>query len=170
MARPTIPPAILTQRGVPITLVDGTSLSLCYTFRSLLAIEDQFGNLQRALDALDVVANKDAKAFGAINGLMAAGLAHEVVGPDQNMVTADNLPDYIDPAKIAEYGEAIGKAITAAFPKPDPAEDGHVGEETDADADPQVASPGLPGTTSLSSSGVGTPSGSGGQHLLSSPL
>lgn len=163
MARPTIPPSILAQRGLPIVLIDGTQLTLCYNFRSLLAIEEQFGSLQRALDSLDVVENKDAKAFGAINGLLAAGLAHELVGEDGSMVTADNLPDWIDPSQIAEYGKAIGTAITLAFPKADQA-----GEEPGDDVDPTIPSPGSPGTTSPSSSGDGTRSSSGGAHLLSS--
>jgi len=164
MARPTIPPTILSQRGVPITLVDGTTRQLCYTFRSLLAIEEQFGNLQAALNMLDVAENKDAKAFGAINGLMAAGLAHEVVGDDNNMVTAENLPDWIDPAQIGEYGKAIGEAITLAFPKA--VED----EGADEEADPPKASPGSPGTTPPSSPGDGLPTTSGGAHLLSSTV
>jgi hypothetical protein len=162
MARPTIPPAVLAQRGVPVTLVDGTILTLCYNFRSLLVIEDQFGTLQRALDSLDFVANKDAKAFAAINGLMAAGLGHELVGDDGTPVTAEVLPDWIDPAQIVEYGKAIGQAITTAFPK------AAEGEGADEEVDPPKDSPGLPGTTSLSSSGDGALTTSGGAHLLSS--
>lgn len=162
MARPTIPPAILAQRGVPITLVDGTTRSLCYTFRSLLLIEEQFGTLQRALNSLDFVENKDAKAFSAINGLMAAGLAHETVGDDATPVTSAVLPDWIDPAQLTEYGNAIGQAITLAFPKAPEA------EEPDAEEDPPVVSPGSSGTTSPPSNGTGNLSISGGAHLLSS--
>lgn len=163
MARPTIPPAILAQRGVPLTLIDGTTVHLCYNFRSLMRIEEEFGSLQRALNALDFGENPDAKAFSAMASLAAAGLQHEVAGPDGTpMDTADRVSDYLDTQHVQELGEAIGKAITAAFPAK--VEGAQEGEEED----PTPPSPGSTGSTSASSPGGGVTTTSGGAHLLSS--
>lgn len=164
MARPTIPPAVLAQRGVPITLIDGTEVRICYTFRSLIMIEDEFGSLQRALNALDYGDNPDAKAFASICTLVAAGLQHEVAGPDGTQLGhRDVVADYLDTQQVQEIGEAIGKAITNAFPAKTEA------AEEDADQpDPTLPSPGSTGSTSAASSGSGATPTSSPAHRLSS--
>lgn len=161
MARPSIPPQVLAARGVPISLVDGTEVRVCFTFHSLLVLEEKHGGLSGAMDAL---ADPDAAQFGTILGIMAAGLEHvevpqeDLLSPTGQVVVSlsdtENLSYLLDVQRVAEYAEAMGQAFRHAFPA----------KEADP-TDPPVApaettgSPGQSGSTAAPSTSAGpTPS------------
>jgi hypothetical protein len=150
MARPTIPAAILAQRGVQIPLAEGFgTATLCYTFASLMVLEEEFGSVTKAFES---ISSTDAAQFGGVVALLAAGLAHEVAPPQYDGVPLsdrDMLAAMLDPRELQAYVEAIGEAIKAAFPQaaegsPDPTE-----QATTPDP-----SPGESGTTSPAASGL----------------
>jgi hypothetical protein len=166
MPRPTIPPQVLAARGVPIRLIDDTEVRICYTFHSLLTLEEKHGGLSGAMEAL---ANPTAAQFGSIVGLLAAGLEHElydVTEPAdaaagfQGRLTRERLDDpetlsfLLDPMEIHTYAAAMGEAFKRSFPT---AAAGEGGEEQD----PPEGSPGLSGSTSEPSTSGGATRSSG---------
>jgi hypothetical protein len=128
------PAARASNPGVPITLEDGSLVTLRYTMRSLAEIEDRvcpLGQIQ------DVLGSGDQPLIRPLTSLISAGCGHS---PEQ-------LLDLLDVTRLNEYTAAIALSLEMALPKPDP-------------QGPQDARiNGSPGATS-SSSRRGTGSGS----------
>lgn len=172
MPRPNIPPQVLAARGVPIRLVDETEVRVCYTFHSLVILEEKYDGLAGALSAL---ADPDSAQFGTIAGLLSAGLEHEQYdlqvpadpqvggGNTTQRIYLDNmdvLPYLLDSARLGEYAKAMGDAFRQAFPQQVKA----VEEAAAADPQPPVQekdSPGPTGSTSEPSTSDGPPTSSG---------
>jgi hypothetical protein len=139
MARPQIPASILANRGVPIKLMTGREVVVCYTFKSLMLLEEQFGSIQAALE---IIANPTNAQFAGIAKILACGLVHEVAteADGQGLGNVDVLADLLDSAELKVYADAMGEAFSKSFPTPDP--------EVQADADPTLLSLGESGTSS----------------------
>jgi hypothetical protein len=151
MARPTIPPQVLAARGVPVRLIDGQEVRICYTFHSLLVLEEKHGGLQGAMAALSDASNAQ---FASIAGLLAAGLEHEVAIADgTGLGNPEYLSYLIDPMEITTYAAAMGEAFKRSFPQPKEADAG--------DPQSQNHSPGQSGSTSAPSTSAGPSTSSG---------
>lgn len=151
MARPTIPPHVLAQRGVAITLLDGSERKLCYTFSSLMTLEEAFGSINAAVAA---ISSSDSAQIGGTVKLLAAGLEHEVDTNGERLSDPQHLRYLVDSTQINEYGDAIGAAFDLAFP---------TAVEVD-ESDPTqgaTSSPGPSGSTSEQSSSVEASTSSG---------
>lgn len=145
MTRPTVPAHVIAQRGKTITLIDGSSAVVVFTFSSLMRIEDDFGSIAGALAAINE--NIYGKAFTSVANILASGLEH-VERPDEvDLSDVETLRALLDPMKFADYSDAAGEAIKLAFPEVD--DDAEAGE---GDPDPQQDSLGESGTTSRPSS------------------
>lgn len=181
MARPNIPAAVLADRGVPLTLLGGLQVVLCYTFRSLMMLEERYGSLQEAMSILGATtdatkAETDAETdadpaapvpsaidrpmFTGLVGILSCGLTHEVA-PSQSGVPGDGNPlsepevlaDYLDLRNIGSYAAVIGEAFSKSFPA------APAGETPD----PPLAPPSLGGSgTTLPSSTSDSPPPSSG--------
>jgi hypothetical protein len=152
MARPTIPAAVIQQRGKTIDLLDGSKAVVVFTFSSLMRVEEDFGSVQDALAA--VTQGARGSAFTAVAQILAAGLEHEN-RDDGRLSDVEYLRALLDPVHFESYSDAVGAAIDAAFPSSDDTEAG------ESDADPQMDSRGESGTTSPSSSSEGERTSSG---------
>lgn len=95
----------ILAEGVPIELIDGRKVSLRFTMRSLKMLEDAFGNL----DAADQALASD-KVVNGLTTWLAAGLVHEGI-------TQDELLDVLrtDRPALSEYGAAIRSAAAQAM-------------------------------------------------------
>lgn len=113
--RPQFNASLIAQKGVPLDLLHGRSVMLCYTFRSLAMIEDHYGSIKAVQDVLNDA--EKGKAFGEIARLLAFGLVHEDATDHGPISDQDVLLDYLDTAAIQSYGMAIGEAFTKAFPQ-----------------------------------------------------
>lgn len=151
MPHPKIPAAVIAQRGRDVTLVDESTVTLVYTFSSLMTIEDDFGTLATAFARLDL--GERGNMMSTCAQLMAAGLQHEPATDDRGPLSdVDTLAGLLDTKRIHEYAEKVGDALAAAFP--DAADEGG-----DSEADPTKDSRGESGTTSQPSpSDAPTPS------------
>lgn len=148
MAQQSIPAHILSQRGKPIVLIDGTQVTLVYTFSSLMRIEEDFGSVAAALQAIR--AGERGSVFTSIAQICAAGLEHESMPPHgARLSDVDVLSGYLDPQRVEQYSDALGDALAAAFP-----ETKAEAEAGGDDADPQPDSRGESGTTSPPSPSV----------------
>ena len=130
--------------GHTLTLVDGRVVTLRYGMRGLKALEDEFGSLNSLEEAvgLDEEGRPTGKVIGPIVAMLAAGLTAEGI-------SADQLLDLLDPARLDEYADAAGKALEQALPA--------------AEAGPGKASPSHGGTSTTSppSASGATTNGSG---------
>lgn len=142
MARPRIAPSVLADKGVPLTLAGGLEVTLCFSFKALMLLEERYGSIEAAAalmsgapaaattipavaDSSGVVAKtgQAAKPFATVAGILACGLAHEVTPADDDGRPLDNpdvLGDYLETDKIEVYSEAIAEAFAKAFPAADP--------------------------------------------------
>lgn len=91
--------------GVALVLTDGREVTLRYGMRSLKMLEDTFGTIADAQNALAA----GGKAIGPLMELLAAGLVHEAI-------TADAMLDLVEPAKMVSYTDALVAAFELAFP------------------------------------------------------
>lgn len=144
MPRPKVAPSVLADRGVPLTLVDGHKVTLCFSFAALLLLEEEFGSVQGVIDKVSDTAN--AAAFTSILRVLACGLCHEHGPGGEDLADVHNLAALADPGDLATYSDAIGEAFTKAFPHKD---DDEAGAGDGEDADPN--SPGASGTGSPAS-------------------
>lgn len=140
MPRPSIPAHVIAQRGQSVTFIDGSKATVVYTFSSLMRIEEDFGSIAAAL--AETERGMSAAAFTAVAQIMAAGLEHEHAADGASLSDVEYLRNVLDPMLFDPYSEAVGKAITAAFPAETDAEAG------EGDADPQQDSLGESGGTS----------------------
>lgn len=150
MGRPTIPAHVLADRGVPITLYNDQTVTICFNFRSLMLLEERFGSLGAALKIIED--GMDGAAFTSLVNILATGLGHE------HQPTADGgsryddpqvLADYLDPKAIEAYSTAMGEAFTKAFPQGVAG-----GDASDPQTPETAASPGASGTTLPESTSV----------------
>jgi len=140
MPRPHIPAAVIAQRGRPITLIDGTEVTVVYTFSSLMRIEDDFGTLARAFAELE--SGEYGALMNTVSKLLAAGLEHvEPAGDRGALSDVDVLRGWLDPKHVNDYTDQVTAAIAQSFP------DASAEAEGDA-VDPTQDSPGESGTTS----------------------
>lgn len=95
----------LLAEGVPLTLTDGREVYLRYGMRALKMLEDKFGSLEVAQNAL----GGGGKMIGPLMDLLSAGLAHEGI-------SADELLDLVDPYSLEKYTELLIAAFDQAFP------------------------------------------------------
>jgi hypothetical protein len=146
-----IPAHIIAARGQKITLLDGSTPTLVYGFSSIMRLEEEFGSVSAALEAV-TGADGESPSLTAVAKVMCAGLEHETT--ESGLLSDLNTLRYLlDSTEIEGYSEAIGAAFSAAFPQSTDAD----GEENEAD--PTAASRGLSGSTSApSSSDALTPS------------
>lgn len=141
MARPSIPAHVLAQRGKRITLIDGTEVAVCYTFSSLMRLEEDFGSIENALQEINK--GERGAAFTGLGNIMAAGLEHASWGEDAlPLDDLRNLRTLLDPMQFEAYSTQLGEALAAAFPSNLQDEGG------EGDADPQTDSRGESGITS----------------------
>lgn len=139
MSRSQIPASIIAQRGKTITLMDGSTATVVYTFSSLMVVEDDFGSIVGAL--AEINGGMTGRTFNAVARLAAAGLEHETTADGAALSDVDMIRGLLDPMRFDEYAKAIGEAIDTAFPA---ATEG----SGEGDADPQMDSPGASGGTS----------------------
>jgi hypothetical protein len=146
MANPNLPASVLAQRGVPISLLDGRQVMLCFTFSSLMLLEEAHGSMQNVLKVINE--GISGAVIGGLIEIIGAGLEHEH-GPDGERYSDPDVLRYVlDPQLIGEYGDAIGEAFEKAFPQADPS-------DTEADpTQPVASSHGETGTTSPPSPSV----------------
>lgn len=142
MSRIAIPAHVIAQRGKKITLIDGSEVTVVFTFSSLMRVEEDFGSIMGALAAVKQGTN--AQAFTSIATILAAGLEHVTYG-DVPLSDVETLRTLLDPMLFDSYSDQMGAALDAAFPDEKEGDGEH-------DADPQTDSRGESGTTSPSSS------------------
>lgn len=136
--------------GEPLTLTNGREVRIKYGMRGLLRLEEEFGGLG---NIGEVVRGQGGRVLASTMTLLACGLLGEHDGSGAPL-TADRLADLLDPTRFHDYGNAAGRALSAAFPQAP--QDGAAQQ-----ADPQTDSRGPSGTTSLSSSSVAATPSSG---------
>lgn len=173
MSEPT-PSEVLAALGEPITLADGSTVRLRYSFRSIAMLEAKFGSLLAVNSTLTAAyrALNDPKASSAkvyttlldviVPGLIDTRYPHPDTGqPVRLGEHPDLVADLLEPAQLSSYTRAFGKAIRQAFGQ-------LYGAPTGDDADPpqenqgtETASPGTSTTTSPSSSPVAATDSSG---------
>ncbi len=145
-------PGQALAQPVSITLGDGTTAALRYTFRSMALLEQRFGSVQAIQTAIDQ--SGDGAAFGPLMELIGAGLvgkggftAHvrhrqDVSGrrtveeilykrSSDGIELGDGL---LDLARITEYAAAMSEAFTTALGSGTPGNGG---------AQAETVSPGL---------------------------
>lgn len=138
MTMPTLVPEPVTYRGEPFTLA-GRDLRVRYTMRSLLFIEERFGSITAMQEQISRGSGGPILTIGL--DLLAAGLLHEHDGAGAPL-TREELVELVDPRTIGEVLDMCGRALQAAFPQPDPAQEA---------SGSGSASPGPTGSTSAPS-------------------
>jgi len=93
----------IRPKTVKITL--DKERSLLYDFNALAALEEEYGDIEKALDAL---ARGSVKAIRAV---LWAGLLHE-----DETLTVKQVGKMLMPADIGRVGDAINEALRYAFP------------------------------------------------------
>lgn len=153
MPRPSIPAALLDARGVPISLLDETKVTLYYSMRSIAQLEKLY---DRGLsEALLATATQEVTATAR---LIAAGLLHEH-GGDGAPYSEDYLLDLLDTTQLKQYGDQATDALVLAFPHLKPADED---EAEDGEASPPVeGSPGQSGGGGASDTSTSAPPSGG---------
>lgn len=150
----------LLAEGGGVTLTDGTTVSLRYSFRALALLEARFGSIGAVQDAID--ATGGGAAFGPLLQIIGAGS----VGPGgfephlrehvdakgkrtvsdivfRRRIDGADLADLLDPGRVGEYTEAFAAALAKAL-------ETRGNEAAPAD----VSLPPTPGPTSITSPSV----------------
>lgn len=153
----------LLSLGKPITLSDGTEVTLRYSFRALALLESRFGSVKAVQGAIDKTG--DGAAFGPLLQMIGAGC----VGPGgfephlrEHVDAAGNrtvshivyrrrtdgadLADLLHPGRLGEYTAAFAAALNAALASP--------GNDGSPVTIQDVTIPDSPGTTSSTSPSV----------------
>lgn len=148
--------------GHPITLADGTTALIIYSFRSLALLESRFGSVKAVQGAID--SSGDRPAFGPLMQMIGAGLVgrggfephiRERVTAEGERVVTDivyrrrtdgvDLAELLHPGRLGEYSNAFASAFSAALKSP--------GNDV-APVVETVTIPSSPGTTSSISESV----------------
>jgi hypothetical protein len=107
-----IPAHIIAARGQKITLLDGSTPTLVYGFSSIMRLEEEFGSVSAALEAV-TGPDGESPSLIAVAKVMCAGLEHE--STDNGLLSdLDTLRHLLDSTEIEAYSEAIGAAFSAA--------------------------------------------------------
>ncbi|MFD7410154.1 hypothetical protein [Kitasatospora purpeofusca] len=126
-------PAQALGQPVTITLDDGTTVGLRYTFRSLALLEQRFGSVAGIQHAVDQTG--EGAAFGPLLDLIGAGLVGKVGGFTPHLrhrqdaagtrtleeiiykrsFDGHDLGDLLAPSLMTDYAAAMQQALTAAF-------------------------------------------------------
>jgi hypothetical protein len=156
----------LLAEGGTITLTDGTSVPLRYSFRALALLEAKFGSVGAVQEAIDSTGK--GAAFGPLAQIIGAG----TIGPGgfepqirehvdaqgnrtissivyRRRTDGENLEDLLDPGRLGEYTNAFTAALGKAL------------ENRGNDAGPaavETVTPGLDTTPSLGTSSTTSPS------------
>lgn len=150
----------LLAAGVPLRLAGGGEARLRLTFRSLKMLEDHFGSINAAAEALDAGrkaawTDLSGPVLEPLGWFLAAALQHDGVQPEQALELLD--PTTMRASIVEAYG-AFDRAWEEAFPPPDP----QGSDDIDASANATTAgSPGETSTGSPSASPDGPTSSSG---------
>lgn len=131
----------LLASGSEVTFLDGSTVNLVLSARSMARIEDRYGSLDTYVKALNVGSGGDIFHLLAFTFQIALGLPNE-----------DRAWDLIDTRESDHYLQAISNALTEALPKR--------GAENPPTA-PVDLSPGADSSPSQSSNGALTPAVSG---------
>ena len=100
---------------VMVTLGDGKDYALIYDFNAYCCVEEKYGALDTALEAL---AGGGLTAFRI---LLWAGLQHD---HEAQFPTPRSVNDLIRMADLVKYAEAINAAMAQALPEVAPAPEG----------------------------------------------
>jgi hypothetical protein len=126
-------PGQALAQGITITLGDGTTVLLRYTFRSLALLEQRFGSLEGIQGAIDQ--SGAGAAFGPLMELLGAGLCgkgggftphlrhrQDVAGKRtleeilyKRSSDGVDLGELLDLSRIQEYAEAMSTAFVTAL-------------------------------------------------------
>lgn len=146
----------LLAEGGTVTLTDGTTVPLRYSFRALALLEARFGSIGEVQNAID--ATGSGAAFGPLHQMLGAGMVgpggfephlREHVDAKGKRTISDivyrrrtdgaDLADLLHPGRIDEYSDAFGAALGKAL------------ESQGNDAGPAVTDVSLPPTPGPSS-------------------
>jgi hypothetical protein len=102
--------ARLRARGVPVELIDGSTLNLRFDMWTLGLLEEEFGGLARVQGAIsqDGTGPMISPTRKLIYFAMLAELGYDT--PEREAVTK------LDPAKFREYVDAVNEALNQALP------------------------------------------------------
>lgn len=122
----------LLAEGGTITLTDGTTVPLRYSFRALALLEARFGSIGAVQNAID--ATGAGAAFGPLHQMLGAGMVgpggfephlREHVDAKGRRTISDivyrrrtdgaDLADLLHPGRIDEYSDAFGIALSKAL-------------------------------------------------------
>lgn len=126
-------PAQALAQPIDITLADGTTAGLRYSFRSLALLEQRFGSVTGIQNAIDQTG--DGAAFGPLLDLIGAGLVgkrggftplvrHRVDAAGARTVEeivykrssdGQELGDLLAPQLVREYAAAMQTSLVEAF-------------------------------------------------------
>lgn len=132
----------LLAEGGTVTLTDGSTVPLRYSFRALALLEARFGSIGAVQAAID--ATGGGAAFGPLHQMLGAGMVgpggfephlREHVDAKGKRTISDivyrrrtdgaDLADLLHPGRIGEYtdafGAALGKALESVGNDPGPA-------------------------------------------------
>lgn len=100
---------VVKEKDTKITLADGIERTLKYDLNALAELEDRYGSVDAAFDAMD---NDSIKAIRCV---LWAGLIHE----DENL-TEKQVGSLIDMAFLRDMVGTLGNALASDMPSPDP--------------------------------------------------
>lgn len=104
--------ARLRADGVPITLVDGSTVVLRFDFDALCELETTFGSIADFVAQLAAKNPLSGRHFQMIAGGVAAGVRH--LGAQADGITAG-----LDPKRVNEYQRALDEAFAESMPEPE---------------------------------------------------
>ncbi|MEV6313361.1 hypothetical protein AB0M10_32830 [Streptomyces sp. NPDC051840] len=162
----------LLAEGGTVTLTDGTTVPLRYSFRALALLEARFGSIQAVQDAIDGTGK--GAAFGPLHQIIGAGsvgpggfephLREHVDAKGKRTVSeivfrrrtdGADLADLLDPGRLDDYVSAFTAALSKAL---ESRGNGRSPEVTDVSL---PSTPGPSSTTSLSVPSTFHPASSG---------
>lgn len=92
-------------KGTPITLCDGVERELRFTLNALAELEDRYGSVDAAFEALE------SNSIKAIRFILWAGLIHTDEG-----LTEQQVGNLIDVQLMQHITETMGKALMSDMP------------------------------------------------------
>ena len=146
----------LLAEGGDVTLTDGTTISLRYSFRALALLEARYGSVAAVQKAIDT--SGQGAAFGPIIQLVGAGC----VGPGgfepvyRRRTDGADIADLLHPGRTAAYVEAFNAAFSKALESL-----GNDGPPAVPGVTVETVSPGLSASTSPSVPSTFLPATSG---------
>jgi hypothetical protein len=96
---------VKASKDVSVTLCDGTKHKLVYTLGALAKLEEEYGSVDKAFEALD------KNSMNAVITVLWAGMLHE----DRNL-SKDDVAFNIDIAGLSDIMESVNTALTQDMP------------------------------------------------------